>query len=91
MVKGDRSEEKRYEEKGKLWIFNKIADAEMVLSGKVYQLGYSVNYYGCTYYGSLDHEGDYDLYVFYPSDEVFHLRNIALFYGISLYAVFSIL
>ena len=27
----------------------KIADAEMVLSGKVYQLGYSVNYYGCTY------------------------------------------
>lgn len=21
----------------------------MVLSGKVYQLGYSVNYYGCTY------------------------------------------
>ena len=49
MVKGDRSEEKRYEEKGKLWIFNKIADAEMVLSGKVYQLGYSVNYYGYTY------------------------------------------
>lgn len=51
----------------------------------------SLHYYGCTYYGSLDHEGDYDLYVFYPSDEVFHLRNIALFYGISLYAVFSIL
>ena len=40
----------------------------------------SLHYYGCTYYGSLDHEGDYDLYVFYPSDEVFHLRNIALFY-----------
>ena len=44
----------------------------------------SLHYYGCTYYGSLDHEGDYDLYVFYPSDEVFHLRNIALFYGIAI-------
>ena len=35
----------------------------------------SLHYYGCTYYGSLDHEGDYDLYVFYPSEAVFHFKE----------------
>lgn len=51
----------------------------------------SLHYYSSVYYGSLDHEGDYDLYVFYPSDAVFRLRSIALFYGVSLYAVFGLL
>lgn len=51
----------------------------------------SLRYYGSSYYGSMDHEGDYDLYVFYPSEAVFHLRSIALFYGVSLYAFFGLL
>ena len=50
MIKGDRSGEKqRYEKTGKSWIFNKNADTEMVSPGTVYQLGYPVDYYGCTY------------------------------------------
>ena len=52
---------------------------------------FSVKYYGSTYYGQTEHVGDYDLYVFYPSDAVNWQRWVAIGYAFVIYAFFGIL
>lgn len=51
---------------------------------------FSVKYYGSTYYGEMDHMGDYDLYVLYPSDAVSWQRWAAVGYVFVVYAFFGL-